>query len=194
MGHDRLLLWISLRYKALHRLFGVGGALQEPDGRSLLRVALLVFVAAVAIFLWRTGEEPIHALKTPALGPALEIFEESQRVSEEFEEMKVGSFERPEDVPAYEILEEIPTGSDDARSARLLVDTRSRSQEDFTLITRDLKARYADYDVVSIEFTDSSVVLDYHGGAIIVNTPLGAQRAGFIHAPPNEGYYVKTAD
>jgi hypothetical protein len=155
----------------------------------LLRVVVLVFVAAVAILLWRAGEEPIRALKTPELRAAPELFEESQR-----EEIRIGSFERPEDVPAYEILEEIPTGSDSVRSARLLVDTRSRSQEDFTLITRDLKARYADYDVVSIEFTDSSVVLDYHGGAIIVNTPVGVERAGYIYAPPNEGYYVKTAD
>ena len=150
---------------------------------------VLVFVAAVAILLWRAGEEPIRALKTPEVRAAPELFEESPR-----EEIRIGSFERPEDVPAYEILEEIPTGSDSARSARLLVDTRSRSQEDFTLITRDLKTRYADYDVVSIEFTDSSVVLDYHGGAIIVNTPVGVERAGYIYAPPNEGYYVKTAD
>jgi hypothetical protein len=164
----------------------------------LLRVTALVFVvAAVAILLWRAGEEPIHALKTPELRPAPEAFEASQPASEQgeaFEELRVGSFERPEDVPGYDILEERPTGGDGARSAQLLVDTRSRSQEDFTLITRDLKARYAGYDVVSIEFTDSSVVLDYQGGAIIVNTPLGSSRAGFIYAPPSEGYYVKAAD
>jgi len=166
-------------------------------GNPWLRVTVLVFVATVAILLWRAGEEPIHSLKTPALRPAPEVFEESRSASDQggdFEELRVGSFERPEDVPAYEILDEISTGSEGARSARLLVDTRSRSQEDFTLITRDLKARYADYDVVSVEFTDVSVPLDYNGGAIIVNTPLGAQRAGFIYAPPNEGYYVRAAD
>ena len=157
---------------------------------SPLRVAALVLVATVAVFLWRAGEEPVHAIETPELRPAPEIFEEPQRVAGG---IRIGSFERPEDVPAYEILEESPTGSGDVRSARLLVDTRSRSQEDFTLITRDLKARYADYDVISIEFTDSSVVLDYHGGAIIVNTPVGAEHAGFIYAPPNEGYYVRVA-
>jgi hypothetical protein len=163
----------------------------------LLRVAVLVFFVVVAILLWRAGGEPVHALKTPALRPAPEILEAPQPTSERggnFEELRLGSFERPEGVPAYEILEEIPTGGDGARSARLLVDTRSRSQEDFTLITRDLKARYADYDLVSVEFTDVSVVLGYNGGAIIVNTPLGAQRAGFIFAPPIEGYYVKAAD
>jgi hypothetical protein len=163
----------------------------------LVRVVVLVFVVVVAILLWRAGEEPIHALKMPALRPAPEIFEAPQPASErggDFEEHRVGSFERPEGVPAYEILEERPTGSDGVRSARLLVSTRSRSQKDFTLITRDLKARYADYDFVSVEFTDVSVVLDYHGGAVIVNTPLGSQRAGFIFAPPNEGYYVRAAD
>ena len=163
----------------------------------MLRVAILVFVVVVGALLWRAGGEPIQALKMPALRPAPEIFEAPQPASArggDFEELRLGSFERPEGVPAYEILEEWPTGSDDARSARLLVDTRSRSQEDFTLITRDLKARYADYDVVSVEFTDVSVVLGYNGGAIIANTPLGAQRAGFIHAPPIKGYYVKAAD
>jgi hypothetical protein len=160
----------------------------------LLRITVLVLVVGVAVLLWRAGEKPIHALNTPELRPAPGIFERSQQTPEEPEEMRIGSFERPEDVPAYEILERTPTGSDGARSARLLVDTRSRSQEDFTLITRDLKARYADYDVVSVEFTDSSVVLDYQGGAVIVNTPLGASRAGFIHAPPNKGYYVKADD
>ncbi len=160
----------------------------------MLRITVLVLVVGVAVLLWRAGEKPIHALNTPELRPAPGIFERSQQTPEEPEEMRIGSFERPEDVPAYEILERTPTGSDGARSARLLVDTRSRSQEDFTLITRDLKARYADYDVVSVEFTDSSVVLDYQGGAVIVNTPLGASRAGFIHAPPNKGYYVKADD
>jgi len=160
----------------------------------LLRITVLVLVVGVAVLLWRAGEGPIHALNTPELRPAPGIFERSQQTPEEPEEVRIGSFERPEDVPAYEILEKMPTGSDGARSARLLVDTRSRSQEDFTLITRDLKARYADYDVVSVEFTDSSVVLDYQGGAVIVNTPLGASRAGFIHAPPNKGYYVKADD
>jgi hypothetical protein len=163
----------------------------------LLRVAILVFVVVVGALLWRAGGEPIQALKTPALRPAPGIFEAPQPASArggDFEELRLGSFERPEGVPAYEILEEWPTGSDGARSARLLVDTRSRSQEDFTLITRDLKARYADYDVVSVEFTDTSVVLDYQGGSVIVNTPAGSQRAGFIFAPPSEGYYVRAAD
>ena len=163
----------------------------------MLGAVVLVFVGAVAIFLWRAGEEPIHALEMPALGPAPEVFEASRPASEQdggFEERRVGSFERPADVPTYEILEERQTESDGVRSARLLVDTRSRSQEDFTLITRDLKARYADYDIVSVEFTDISVVLDYQGGAVIVNTFVGSQRAGFIFAPPSGGYYVRAAD
>ncbi len=163
----------------------------------LLRVAALVFVVALAALIWQASEEPIRALEMPALRPAPEAFEVSQAASEEggsFEELRVGSFRRPEDVPAYEILEERPTGSDGIRSARLLVDTRSRSQEDFTLITRDLKARYADHDIVSVEFTDVSVVIDYHGGAVIVNTPIGSQRAGFIFGPPSGGYYVRAAD
>jgi hypothetical protein len=153
---------------------------------------VVLVVAAVAVLLWRAGEEPIRALETPAVpaAPAL-LPQPASEAARRFEEMRIGSFERPEGVPGYEILEETQTGGDGARSAQLIVDTRSRSQEDFTLITRDLKARYADYDVVSVEFTDSSVVLDYQGGAVIVNTPLGSSRAGFIYAPPADGYYVK---
>ena len=164
----------------------------------MLRLTILVFVVAVVgILLWRSGEEPIRALKMPEVRPAPGIFAVSQPASgraQAFEEMRIGTFERPENVPGYEVLEKRPTGSAGARSAQLLVDTRSRSQEDFTLITRDLKARYADYDFVSVEFTDSSVLLDYQGGAIIVNTPLGASRAGFIYAPPTKGYYVRADD
>ena len=123
------------------------------------------------------------------------VFEEEQReAAMELAHIRVGSFERPRDVPDYEILQKLPTESLGARSAQLVVDTHSRSSEDYTLITRDLKARYAGYDVVSIEFTDTSVVLDYHGGAIIVNTALGARNAGFYYAPPNDGYLVRVVE
>jgi hypothetical protein len=165
--------------------------------RRELLPGVVILVAALAVFLWRVGEGPIDALETPAVRPAPEVFEAARPAPEQDEdpeEPRVGNFERPEHVPAYEILEESPTGSGGIRSARLLVDTRARSQEDFTLITRDLKVRYADYDFVSVEFTDLSVVLDYQGGAVIVNTPVGSRRAGFIYAPPDHGYYVRAAD
>ncbi len=172
----------------------------------MLRLFALVVIAAAAVFLIESiGGEPVHRLQTPVLRAAPTIAQPTQpqtgsageveaATGEEFADIRIGSFERPEDVPGYEILEETQTGSAGTRSARLLVDTRAHSQEDFTLITRDLKARYADYDFVSVEFTDTSVVLDYQGGAVIVNTPLGASRAGFIFAPPNEGYYVRAEE
>jgi hypothetical protein len=127
--------------------------------------------------------------------PAPGVFEEAQRrASRELAGIRVGSFERPEAVPAYEVLEKTPDDGAGTRSARLLVDTRSRGPEELTLITRDLKARYAGHDIVSVEFTDTSEVLDYHGGAVIVNTALGSRNAGFIYAPPSEGYYVRVED
>ena len=52
----------------------------------------------------------------------------------------------------------------------------------------------AGYDVVSVEFTDTSEVLDYHGGSIIFNTALGARNAGFIYSAPKEGYSVRVED
>ncbi len=165
--------------------------------RRELLAGAAVLLATLAVFLWRAGEGPVHAIELPAVGPAPQVFEAARTEPQQDEDPqgpRVGSFERPAHVPTYEILEESQTGSGDVRSARLLVDTRARSQEDFTLITRDLKARYADYDFVSVEFTDLSVVLDYQGGAVIVNTPVGSRRAGFIYAPPDKGYYVRAAD
>ena len=70
-------------------------------------------------------------------------------------EIRIGYFEPPEEVPAYEILEEKPIERYGAKAARLLVDTRARSEEDYTLITRDLKSRYAGLDALSVEFTDT---------------------------------------
>jgi hypothetical protein len=155
-------------------------------------VAVLASVAVTAVLLWRACEGPVSALETPEVRPAPEVFEEAQRrASQELAGIRVGSFERPEGVPDYVILEKTPTESLGARSAQLVVDTRSRGQEAFTLITRDLKARYADYDVVSVEFTDTSEVLDYYGGAIIVNTAIGGRNAGFFYAPPPTGYFVR---
>jgi hypothetical protein len=158
----------------------------------VLGAAALLFVAAVAVFAWLPGEQPISALKTPEVRAAPGVFDQDNRdLARTLAGFRVGSFERPEAVPRYEILEETPTEGDGVRSAQLVVDTRSRGREDFTLITRDLKARYAGYDVVSVEFTDTSELLDYHGGAIIVNTALGSRNAGFIYAPPRKGYYVR---
>jgi hypothetical protein len=145
--------------------------------------------------VWRAGEEPVAVLATPEVRPAPGVFEEAQRrASRELAGIRVGSFERPKAVPAYEVLEKTPDDGAGTRSARLLVDTRSRGPEELTLITRDLKARYAGYDIVSVEFTDTSEVLDYHGGAVIVNTALGSRNAGFIYAPPSDGYYVRVED
>ena len=158
----------------------------------MLGAAALLLVGAVAVFAWLPGERPISALKTPEVRAAPGVFDQDDRdLARALAGFRVGSFERPETVPRYEILEETPTEGDGVRSAQLVVDTRSRGREDFTLITRDLKARYAGYDVVSVEFTDTSELLDYHGGAIIVNTALGSRNAGFIYAPPEEGYYVR---
>ena len=158
----------------------------------MLGAAALLFVAAAAVFAWLPGEQPISALKTPEVRAAPGVFDQDNRdLAQALAGFRVGSFERPEAVPRYEILEKTPTEGDGTRSTQLVVDTRSRGREDFTLITRDLKARYAGYDVVSVEFTDTSELLDYHGGAIIVNTALGSRNAGFIYAPPRKGYYVR---
>jgi hypothetical protein len=169
--------------------------------------ALLLALAAVAVvfFVARDGGEPVRALQTPELRPAPGILEtargaggdagEASEVAPDGGEMKIGGFEAPERVPEYEILEKRRDERDGARATRLLIDTRSRSEEDFTLIARDLKARYSGYDAVSAEFTDTTDVLSHNGGALIFNTYEGAVYMGYVYGPPNtDGYYVKAAD
>ncbi len=107
------------------------------------------------------------------------------------EEIRIGDFEPPESVPEYEILEEKPDERDGAEAARLLVDTRARSEEGYTLITRDVKTAYSKLDAVGIEFTDTTDGFSYNGSAVIFNTPCGSDYIGYIFRPPNnEGYQV----
>lgn len=106
-------------------------------------------------------------------------------------EIRIGDFEPPESVPEYEILEERPDERDGAEATRLLVDTRARSEEDYTLITRDVKSAYSKLDAVGIEFTDTTDGFSYNGSAVIFNTPCGSDYIGYIFRPPNnEGYQV----
>jgi hypothetical protein len=172
--------------------------------RAAALILILLAGAAVFVVAW-PGREPVHALQTPEVRAAPEVFEKARsqggpggaatgRTPVE-REVKIGDFEPPEHVPEYDILEERPDRREGARAARLLIDTTSRSQEDFTLIARDLKARYSDYDAVSAEFTDTEDLLDYNGGALIFNTYKGVDYMGYIFGPPNdEGYYVMAAE
>ncbi len=180
------------------------------------RVAVLILAFVVVFFAVRLAGEPVRALHRPEVRPAPEAFRTvAPRGAEEVSagrtygeaEEKVGSFEAPERVPEYWVLEKSLDSRDGARAVRLLIDTRSRGEEYFVLIARDLKSRYSDYDAVSVEFTDTEDLLfynddpvtrdllAYHGGALIFNTYAGVEYLGYIYGPPNlDGYYVKAAD
>src|SRR3712207_5116867 len=72
---------------------------------GVIAAALLLCVAAV--LAWQAREVPVTALETPEVRPAPGVFEEAQRrASRELAGIRVGSFERPEAVPGYEILEQ----------------------------------------------------------------------------------------
>ncbi len=115
----------------------------------------------------------------------------SEEEKKEREDLRLGDFESPEDVPEYEIFEEQPVDRYGAKAARLLVDTQARSEEEYALIARDIKSEYAALDAVSVEFTDTTDTLSYNGRALIFNTPCGSDYLGYIHHPPNnEGYHV----
>jgi hypothetical protein len=179
--------------------------------------ALVLALVAVVFFAARLAEEPVRALQDPEVRSAPEAFETARASGAQGEDavgpapdegdLKIGGFEQPELVPDYEILEENLDQRDGARAARLLIDTRSREEGNFVLITRDLKSRYSDYDAVSVQFTDTEDLLfynddprtkdllSYYGGALIFNTYQGAYYLGYVYGPPNmDGYYVRAAD
>jgi hypothetical protein len=120
---------------------------------------------------------------------------ESRCYRDKEDELRIGDFEPPEEeVPAYEIIEEKQVERDGAEAAQLIVDTQVTSKADFTLITRDIKSRYAELDAVSIEFTDTKGTFSHNGGAAIFNTPCGSDYIGYVFRPPNnEGYRVTVA-
>lgn len=185
-------------------MYGGAPGLRLRKGLSLLRAPALVLIivsTVVACSAWQTGEEPPPTVELPELRDAPEPFAARSEASAgeasrsgKSAEVRIGSFEQPEEVPEYEILEESRARREGARGAWLLVDTRSRSEEEYTLIARDIKARYADLDAVSVEFIDLSSALRYNGGALIFNTPAGADYIGYVYGPPNnQGYYVRAA-
>jgi hypothetical protein len=177
----------------------------------------ILALVAVVFFAAQLAQEPVRAIQKPEVRPAPVAFEKAEASGapgsdavgpgRDGGDLKIGSFEAPERVPEYEVLEKSLDTRDGARAVRLLVDTRSREEEEFVLIARDLKSRYSDYDAVSVEFTDTEDLLFYHddpqtrdllayyGGALIFNTYDGAVYLGYIYGPPNmDGYYVKAAD
>jgi hypothetical protein len=180
------------------------------------RVALVLAVMAISFAVGCAGES-VRAVRTPEVRPSPEVFEtgrgqnaERGGAPEQAREdgyLRIGSFKTPDHVPDYEILEEKADERDGARAVRLVIDTRSREEEEFVLIARDLKARYSAYDAISAQFTDTEDVLfynddtltrdvlAYYGGALIFNTYEGVDYLGYIYGPPNmDGYYVKAAD
>ncbi len=164
---------------------------------------MLVIVAAVVTGrLWLAGGEPLQAAVQPEVREAPEPFSAEKRAAskemaarwEASGQMRIGSFERPEGVPEYRILDERRDERDGVRGARLMIDTRSHSEDEYVLITRNVKAEYADVDAVSVEFVDLRSTRFYQGGALIFNTAAGADYIGYIYGPPNnEGYYVQAA-
>ena len=169
--------------------------------------ALVLVLVAVVFFATQLAKEPVRALQKPEVRPAPKAFETAAGASgaqgsgavvpgPDGGDLKIGSFEAPERVPEYEVLEESSARRNDVRAARLLIDTRSREEEEFVLIARDLKSRYFDYDAVSVEFTDTEDLLfynddpitrdllAYYGGALIFNTYDGVYYLGYVYAPP----------
>ena len=166
--------------------------------RSILFPALLlILLAACAILLWPLGGGRVSAVEMPdlRLAPEPYVAVSSTYVAPDPPDVSIGGFDRPEGVPDYKILEIHRSERNGARGATLVVDTTATTERDLTLVARDIKARYANLDSVSVEFIDSKNFLDYRGGALIFNTAAGAYFQGFPYGPPNnKGYLVNAAD
>jgi hypothetical protein len=169
-----------------------------PKARFILYFALLAVLLAVCVaFLRPLGGGGVSAIEPPELRSAPEpyVAVRSNYVTPDPPDVSIGSFRRPDNVPDYQILESYRSERNGARGATLTVDTRATKEVDLTLVARDLKARYADLDSVSVEFIDSKDFLNYRGGALIFNTAAGAYFQGFVYGPPNnKGYLVNAAE
>ena len=164
---------------------------------------LLIASVIVAGLAYRVGDEPLQAVTATEVRDAPEPFSAEKRTASaeaaarrrRAGEVRIGSFERPEGVPEYRILDERRDERDGVRGARLMIDTSSRSKEEYVLITRNVKAEYADFDAVTVEFVDLGSAGLYDGGALIFNTAAGATYIGYIYGPPNnQGYYVQATE
>jgi hypothetical protein len=169
-----------------------------PKTRSILFLAsLALLLEACAVLIWLASNWRISAVEAPEVRPVPEIYTavRSTYTAPRPPDIRIGGFDRPHGVPAYEILQTDRNEGDGNRGAALIVDTRAASEQDLTLIARDIKARFGGLDTISVEFIDSESFLDYRGGALIFNTAAGAYYAGFVYGPPNnKGYLVNAAD
>ena len=169
-----------------------------PKAQSILFPASLVALfAACATVLWPLGDGRVSAFEPPDLRSAPEpyVAVRSDYVIPDPPDVSIGGFDWPEGVPDYEILQTNRSERNGARGATLVVDTRATTERDLTLVARDIKARYANLDSVSVEFIDSEDFLDYRGGALIFNTAAGVYFQGFVYGPPNnKGYLVNAAE
>jgi hypothetical protein len=169
-----------------------------PKARFILYFALLAaLLAACMAFLRPLGGGGVSVVEPPELrsAPVPYVAVRSDYVTPDPPDVSIGSFRRPDNVPDYQILETRRSERDGARGATLTVDTRVTTEVDLTLVARDIKARYANLDSVSVEFIDSEDFLNYRGGALIFNTAAGAYFQGFVYGPPNnKGYLVNAAD
>jgi len=165
-------------------------------------LVLLVTAVVAAGWLLSAGGGPLRAVAQPEVRGAPEPFSEEKRAGskemaarwEAGGQMRVGSFERPEKVPPYDVLDERRDARARARGAWLMIDTSPHSAEGFALLARHLQAEHADLDAVSVEFVDVGGAPFYRGGALIFNTVAGANYIGYVYGPPNnEGYYVEAA-
>lgn len=165
--------------------------------QTLILAPLTALFALCAALLWLAGDGRVSAVEPPEVRPSPEpyLVVRSTYVAPDPPDVRVGDFERPGNVPVYEILQTEHSKRDGVRGVTLIVDTRVTTERDLTLVARDIKGRYAGLDSVSVEFIDSDNFLNYSGGAVIFNTAAGAHYQGFVYGPPNnEGYLVRAAD
>lgn len=163
-----------------------------------MRRAPTFALLAIVLLTASCGGGAITTIESPEVRGAPEIIHlqsAAESAGTGATDIKIGDFEKPEDVPEYEAIERREIRRDGVKAMRLLIDTKATEESAYELIARDIKSRFPDYDAVSAEVTDTSSGFDYNGAILIFNTPEGSYYMGFLYSPPsNLGYIVDVAE
>ena len=133
---------------------------------------LILALVAVVFFAAQLAEEPVRAIQKPEVRQAPEAFEkagvsgaqgrDAVGQAPDAGDLKIGASRRRSAFQTTRSSRRVPTRAM-ACVWRGSSSTPARVEEEqFVLITRDLKSRYSDYDAVSVEFTDTEDVLFYN--------------------------------
>lgn len=97
--------------------------------------------------------------------------------------------------PEYIVIDESESQESGVRTAQVIATAKKSSEPELRRIVENLKGKYQNFDVVSVEIMDGAAGFGRAGSAVIMYTDEGARRSGYPEGVPNErGYVLKTVD